>query len=104
MKTRFNVFRDGHLHVCKRMCDTCIYRPDTKVPAPATKMDAAELGLAVTCHSTYKWFNRTRADARRETNAVCYGSFVRNQAMPEIILAQALDVVRFVDPPKLGTV
>lgn len=53
-KERFNVFRDGKVHIMERRCKTCIWSPNSPLRARADEMHAeTEPKLsAIICHST----------------------------------------------------
>ena len=76
MKTR--IFRDGRVHVCARLCDTCIFRPGNLMrlePGRVAQMVrlATRDESAIVCHETL--------DARRR-HAVCRGFFEAHPTGP----------------------
>jgi hypothetical protein len=81
---RFNAYREGRVHVCARMCDTCIFRPGnlmrlkTKMVRMATSADSA-----IICHDTLGG-----------PNAVCRGFFDRHATAP-LQIASRLGLVEF---------
>jgi len=84
-RRKFNVWRDGYVHVKARMCKTCIYRKDSPLYDVAIKAEAMALGTGVICHSTL--LTRPRA------NAVCAG-FMAHDRTPALRLAEAMGLVR----------
>lgn len=83
-KQEFNAFDGEHIHVCARMCKTCIYRKDSPVYDTPIKREAVENETAVICHSTL--------DA--EQQLVCRGFYEHTPTFP-LQLAQALDMIKF---------
>jgi hypothetical protein len=84
-----NVYREGKVHVAKKMCSTCIFRPHER-PVPGARV--AELvrgtkdedGASVVCHHTLF------GEGPRK-NAVCRGWFDRlADRDPIFSLAKAL--------------
>ena len=71
MPERFNVYRDGKVHVCAEECSTCVFRPDVR-PVPASRV--ADMvretkdtpGSSIVCHHTLDG-----------DNAVCRGWYDR---------------------------
>ena len=68
------MFYDGMVHVCERMCDSCIFRPGNLMdlhPGRVAGMvkDAKRKDGAITCHETL--------DHKR--GAVCRGYFDRHR-------------------------
>ncbi len=61
----FNLYRDGKVHVQKRMCETCIWKPNSPLRKRADEMhrEAEAKQSAIVCHSTL--------DA--EHQAACHG-------------------------------
>lgn len=93
---RHNAFRDGKVHVCDRLCDTCIFKPSQEA-IPKERVDgmvaeAIENDSAVICHSTL--------NTKPKQNAVCRGFYEHHGgASLAIRAAIALDFVKFVPPP-----
>ena len=88
--TSGNAFRDGRVHVQRRMCPTCIFRPGNVMHlAPGRRdqlvADATANQSAITCHETYDG-----------DNAVCRGFFDRHPTTP-LQLADRLDLITYVD-------
>jgi hypothetical protein len=88
-KRTFNVYRDGFVHVTKPLCATCIYRPAAGDVGRAVVAAAKADETAVVCHSTLG----TKA------NAVC-GGFFTHAPTPPLVLAKAMNMVKFVPAPK----
>jgi hypothetical protein len=85
--SRHNVYRDGHVHVRREMCSTCIFRPGNLMFLPAGRVrrmvdEAKAEGTSIICHQTLE------AD-----NAVCRGFFDRHRTV-SLGLAVALGKVR----------
>jgi len=85
-KQKFNVYRNGKIHVCKVQCETCIYRPGNKFhlePGRLKQMtqDSLKKDTAVICHDTLGG-----------DNAVCRGFFDRFKTTP-LQLAERLGVI-----------
>lgn len=96
MTERFNIWRDGKVHVLSDLCATCIFRPATR-PVPGARVAEMvrdtkdEQGATVVCHTTiYK------EDGYRQ--AICRGWYDRLGDKDEyIVLARALGVIEFQD-------
>ena len=89
--SRHNAFRDGKVHVCRRMCKTCIFRPGNPMnlePGRVTDMvdEAVASQSAIICHSSLTG-----------ENAVCRGFFDHHPTVP-LRLAMAIDRVEFDEP------
>jgi hypothetical protein len=72
----FNVYRNGKIHVCRKMCQSCIFRSGNVFhlePGRRDEMVAGALAeeTAIICHSTLDG-----------DNAVCRGFFDRHQTQP----------------------
>lgn len=86
-----NAFRDGRVHVQRRMCLTCIFRPgpmrDSLAPGRVDEMvaEATANQSAITCHETYD-----------VDNAVCRGFFDRHPTAP-LQIAERVGIIEFVD-------
>ena len=76
-----NAFREGRVHVCASMCETCIYRPDSELFNTPIKAQAKAADSAVICHHTLC--------GRPRENAVCAG-FYRHDSTPILRLAKRL--------------
>lgn len=93
------VFSDGKVHVMSGQCDTCIFRPGNLMnldPGRVKSMvDGATANESVIpCHHTLPY----HAD-QREQQAVCHGYWkARNQSVVALRLAQAMDMIEWVDP------
>lgn len=88
---KHNAYRDRKIHVCRRMCKTCIFRPGNLMnlaPGRVTDMvdDATRDQSAIICHSTLSG-----------DNAVCRGFFDHHPTLP-LRLAVATDAIEFVEP------
>lgn len=79
------LYRNGHVHVMQRQCDSCIFRPDTPIPEARDRVTAEAIanGTAVICHSTLQ-----------DALAVCHGFFKRHPT-PTLRLAQAMGVIEY---------
>jgi len=82
------VFRDGKVHVCARMCDTCIFRPgnlmyleDGRVESMVREATGNE--SCITCHETLSGYQ-----------AVCRGFFDRHATAP-LQIADRLGYIAF---------
>ncbi len=49
---KFNVFRDGRVHITRPLCATCIYRPGNEETGARVIRLASADQTAVVCHST----------------------------------------------------
>jgi hypothetical protein len=87
-RRRFNVFRDGHVYVMARQCDTCIFRPGSEVIPPERlaqmRREAVKAQTSIVCHHT----------VGTKANAVCRGFYNTDQSAP-LHVAQAMGLVRF---------
>lgn len=85
-----NAFRDGKVHVQRRMCPTCIFRHGNVMHLDPGRVDelvreATANVSAITCHETYD-----------VDNAVCRGFFDRHPTTP-LQLASRLGMIELVD-------
>jgi len=83
MSRRRKPFRDGKVHVMRRMCDTCIFRPGNLMQLSEGRVEsmveqATELQSCIPCHETLSG-----------KQAVCHGFFKLHATMP-LRLAQAM--------------
>lgn len=90
----------GTVRVLSKRCDTCIFRPGNLMRlqegrVEAMVAEALESDSAITCHSTLPYGSYPDAE-----QAICRGFWARHRddTVP-LRLAQALEVVRYVDPP-----
>lgn len=90
---RHNAYRDGKVHVCRQLCETCVFRPDNlmrlepgRLVAMVAETKANE--SAIICHST---LYRDHVD-----NAVCRGFYDRHPTQP-LQIAERLGLIEF-DP------
>jgi len=83
---KFNIYRDGYVHVQARMCASCIYRPGSPLMDVAIKAQAVAGDTSVVCHATL--------GTRR--NAVCAGFFA-NDKTPILELAERMGAIRRVN-------
>lgn len=83
-KRNFNAARDGTVHVCAKMCKTCIYRPGSPAFNTPIKREAVRDGTAVICHDTLDG-----------DNAVCRG-FFENENTPPLAFAKYFKLLTFV--------
>jgi hypothetical protein len=86
-----NAYRDGKVHVCERLCDTCVFRPDNLMrlgPGRLAVMvrDASANESAIICHSTLY--------EEGVDNAVCRGFFDRHPTQP-LQAAARLGLIEF---------
>lgn len=69
-------FRDGKIHVQKKMCATCIFRPGNLMHLRPTRVaemveEAEEAQSAIICHDTLSG-----------KQAICRGFFNKHKTMP----------------------
>ena len=88
--SRHNVYRNGRVHVCQRMCPTCIFRPGNLMQLRSGRVrgmidDARRDEGCIPCHS-HLYTGR---------DAVCRGFFDRYPTQP-LQLAERLGLVTFV--------
>lgn len=94
MSRRSNVVNAGKVHVCARMCKTCIFRPGNLMHLEEGRVDdmvakaTADEGC-IPCHSTLD----------QPQQAVCRGFFDRH-ATSLLQIAQRLDFIAYIEPPK----
>ncbi len=86
-----DAFRDGKVHVCARMCSTCIFRPGNLMklsPGRRAGMvrSAVAKDSAIICHQTLD-----------ENNAVCAGFFAQHSTNP-LRIAERLGMIEYVEP------
>ena len=72
-----NVYRDGKVHVCQKMCKTCIFRAGNLMQLETGRVDgmvadAVANESAIICHSTLGG----------DENAVCRGFFDQHKTLP----------------------
>ena len=82
------VYRNGKVHVCALMCDTCIFRPGNLIDLEEGRVegmirDATRNESCITCHETLG------AD-----QAICRGFFDKHATQP-LQVAQRLGFVVF---------
>jgi hypothetical protein len=87
-----NVYRNGKVHVCRKLCSTCVFRPGNLMmlePGRLAQMveDAIESDSTIICHGTLDG-----------DNAACRGFFDRHATAP-LQIAQRLGLIVEVDPP-----
>lgn len=87
------VYRKGKIHICSRMCDTCIFRPGNLMRLNAGRVeqmvqDAINADSCIPCHQTL---------GRRA--AVCRGFYERHATWP-LRAAKRMGLIEFQDPPK----
>ncbi len=90
-----DVYRDGKIHVCARMCSTCIFRPGNLLDLPESRVpqmvaDATANDGCIPCHHT------TYGQAE-SGEAVCRGFYERHPT-PTLRLAAAMRVIQFQEP------
>jgi len=86
-----NAYRDGRIHVCERLCETCVFRPGNLMHLESGRLagmvsDAKANESAIICHST---LYQDGVD-----NAVCRGFYDRHLTQP-LQIAQRLGLVEF---------
>ena len=86
-----NAYRDGKVHVCRQLCETCVFRAGNLMhlePGRLATMaaEATANESAIICHSS---LYREGVD-----NAVCRGFCDRHRTQP-LQIAQRLDLVEF---------
>lgn len=86
-----NAYRNGKVHVCRRMCSTCIFRPGNLAGLMPGRVDqmvaqATAADSAIICHSTLDG-----------DNAVCRGFFDRHATGP-LQIAERLGYLEFISP------
>ena len=95
--SKTNVFRDNKIHVCRRMCSTCIFTDHSPVSVERRDQmahDASEQDGCIPCHHTIH-----NNDERGE--AVCRGFYNLGSSVP-IRLATAMKLIEWVnDIPEL---
>jgi hypothetical protein len=91
-----NVFRDDHVHVCARMCDTCIFHSGNRMQLKSGRVremvDSARSkeGGTIVCHSTLDG-----------NNAICRGYWDRFAQQDVLIrLAIVMNRIREITPPR----
>lgn len=88
------VYRDGLVHVHRRMCSTCIFRPGNLMRLDEGRVegmvaDSGDDGC-IPCHQVLG-----------EEPSVCRGFFdLHKNAILQV--AERLDVITFTDPPEKG--
>lgn len=85
-----NPYRDGKVHVCKRMCDTCIFRSGNLMSLTEDRVqsmveEATENNSAIICHSTLNG-----------DNAVCRGFFDLHKTQT-LSIAERLGAIEYVE-------
>jgi|SRR5580704_12725027 hypothetical protein len=91
MKSR-KVFRNDRVHVCGRMCDTCIFRPANLMYLEECRLEnmvreATRNESCITCHETLSGYQ-----------AVCRGFYDRHATAP-LQIAERLGCIVFQAPP-----
>jgi hypothetical protein len=94
--TDHKIFRDDRVHVCARMCKTCIFRPGNLMDLEDGRVEemvqiATEGNSTIVCHSTLD---------DPDTALACRGFFDRHPTQ-SLQIADRLGFVTFVDPPGL---
>jgi len=89
-KAKFDVYRDGKIHVCKRQCETCIFRDGGMHLNPGRLeqlvSEAVKNESTIVCHDTLDG-----------PNAACAGFFHRHKTAP-LQIAERLGLIEFVEP------
>ena len=91
MGMKHNVFRDGKVHICKRMCSTCVFRPGNLMHLEPGRVDgmvadAVASDSTIVCHQTLDG-----------PNAGCRGFYDRH-ATPPLQIAVRLGMVEWTEP------
>jgi hypothetical protein len=86
------VFRNGKVHVCAQMCETCIFRPGNLMNLSEGRVEsmvreATRLESCIPCHSTLGGYQ-----------AVCRG-FYENHPTQPLQLAHRLGFIVFQELP-----
>ena len=92
-KRKLNAYRDGKVHVCRRLCDTCIFKPEFREIIGEERVsqmisESTEKQSAIICHSTLSG-----------DNAVCRGFYEKHPTAP-LAMAGKLGLLVEVEPPK----
>jgi len=97
------VYRDGKVHVCARLCDSCILRKDEGsitphlTPGRVEQMlrDATKRQSCIPCHATLDG-----------PQAICRGYYELRDSLEyanaTLQIAERLGFVEFMEPPKEG--
>lgn len=85
-----NAYRDDKIHVCRQMCDTCIFHPDNRMLLEPGRIKALVEGAlkaqsAIICHETLEG-----------DHAICRGFYDRHETTT-LQIARRLGVIREVD-------
>jgi hypothetical protein len=88
MTAPHNIFRDGKVHVCERMCSTCIFRPGNLMNLRTGRVDsmvteAVKNDSTIVCHATLDG-----------DNAACRGFFEQHKTAP-LQIAERLGYIEF---------
>lgn len=91
--SRHNVFRDGRVHVCAEMCETCIFHPGNLMRLRSGRVrqmvdEATRDDSTIVCHATLDG-----------DNAACRGFFDRFPTT-SLQIAERLGFIDFIDPPR----
>lgn len=83
-----DVFRDGKVHVCAQMCETCVFRPGNLMhlkPGRLNEMitEAGQNESTIVCHSTLEG-----------PNAACRGFFDRHKTQT-LQIAERLGLIEW---------
>lgn len=89
-----NVYRDGKVHVCVEMCDTCVFRPGNRMQLRPGRLrgmidEAIANDSCIPCHHRLMMAGCTDGDA------VCRGFFDRYKTQP-LQVAERLQLIEFV--------
>ncbi len=92
---RTDVYRGGKVHVCARMCSTCIFRPGNLMDLTEGRVEsmvaqAVEAEGVIPCH-------HTTYGQHPDGEAVCRGFYELRAVMP-LRLAAALRVIEWQEP------
>lgn len=92
-RSEHNVYRHGRVHVCRKQCATCIFRPGNKFHLDPGRLDsmvaeATANDSTIICHDTLSG-----------DNAACRGFFDKHKTSP-LQIAERLGLVEWVEPNK----
>lgn len=91
--SKTDVYRDGKVHVQKRMCSTCIFRPGNLMHLQEGRVEqmveeATRDGGCIPCHKNLD----------NEGQAICNGFFTKHQT-DSLQIAERLGIVEYVSLP-----
>lgn len=85
------VYRDGKIHVCESMCETCIFRPGNKMKLREGRAErmvekATEEETCIPCHKTLG-----------DEPSVCHGFYKKHATLP-LRLGEACGIIEWTKP------